>query len=76
MLCGYIRDDEEKIIWFFFRREREMERDRRGRGERNFDFLLGKRERKIFWFFFKGEKKERCCFVIKILGYKIVRINE
>lgn len=30
MLCGYIRDDEEKIIWFFFRREREMERDRRG----------------------------------------------
>lgn len=74
MLCGYIRDDEEKIIWFFFRRERDGEREK-GRGERNFDFFLGKRERKIFWFF-KGEKKERCCFVIKILGYKIVRINE
>lgn len=46
MLCGYIRDDEEKIIWFFFRRERERWRE-----------IEGERREK-FWFFFRKERKK------------------
>lgn len=57
-------------------REREMERDRRGRRERNPDLLPGKRERKTPRSPPKGEKKERCCPAIKISGHKIVRTNE